>query len=103
MYNNRIDFVKLAKITFEEADEDTFRGLALAKQSSRTGGSMPTVFNAANEKAVALFLDNKIRFLQIYELIEACMDAHKVIMDPTVDQILMAEQECYDYIDSMLK
>ena len=63
---------------------------------------MPTVFNAANEKAVALFLENKIKFLQIYELIRASMDNHKVIENPTVEQILAAEQECYDYIKSKL-
>ena len=103
MYNNRIDFAKLAQITFEEPDEETFKGLALAKQSSRIGGSMPTVFNAANERAVALFLDKKIKFLQIYDLIEACMDAHKAIDNPTGEEILASEQECYEYIDSMLK
>ena len=66
------------------------------------GGSMPTVFNAANEKAVALFLDEKIRFLQIYELIERCMDEHKTVENPNVDQILAAEQECYEYIDKII-
>ena len=63
---------------------------------------MPTVFNAANEKAVALFLDNKIRFLQIYELIRASMENHKMVEDPTVEQILSAEQECYEFIKSKL-
>jgi len=103
MTANRIDFAKLAQITFEEPDEETFKGLKLAKQSSVIGGSMPTVFNAANERAVALFLDNKIRFLQIYDLIENCMDSHKVISNPNVEQILDAERECYDYIDRLLK
>lgn len=102
MKDNRIDFATLAKITFEEPDYETFKGLTLAKKSSEIGGSMPTVFNAANEKAVALFLDEKIKFLQIYELIERCMDNHKVIDNPTVEQILAAEQECYDYIATMM-
>lgn len=98
MSDNRIDFAKLAQITFEEPDYETFRGLTLAKKSSMIGGSMPTVFNAANEKAVALFLDEKIKFLQIYELIEACMEAHKVIDNPSVEEILSAEAEAYERI-----
>ncbi|MBQ0027996.1 MAG: 1-deoxy-D-xylulose-5-phosphate reductoisomerase [Lachnospiraceae bacterium] len=102
MVNNRIDFAKLAQITFEEPDYETFKGLSLARKSSEIGGSMPTVFNAANEKAVALFLDEKIRFLQIYELIEECMAMHKPIENPGVDEILAAEQECYEYIENKL-
>ncbi len=98
MKNNQVDFYELASMTFEKPDMDTFEGLSMAYEASRIGGSMPTVFNAANEKAVALFLDNKIRFLQIYELIRASMENHKVVANPTVEQILMAEQECYDYI-----
>lgn len=102
MKNNQVDFYELASMTFEKPDMDTFEGLSMAYEASRTGGSMPTVFNAANEKAVALFLDNKIRFLQIYELIRASMENHKVVADPTVEQILTAEQECYDFIKSKL-
>jgi len=102
MKNNQVDFYKLASITFERPDMDTFEGLSMAYKASRIGGSMPTVFNAANEKAVALFLDNKIRFLQIYELIRASMENHKVIADPTVEEILSAEQECYEFIKSKL-
>ena len=102
MQNNQVDFYELANMTFEKPDTDTFEGLAMAYEASRIGGSMPTVFNAANEKAVALFLDNKIRFLQIYELIRASMENHKVVADPTVEQILSAEQECYEFIKSKL-
>ena len=102
MQNNQVDFYELANMTFEKPDTETFEGLAMAYEASRIGGSMPTVFNAANEKAVALFLDNKIRFLQIYELIRASMENHKVVADPTVEQILTAEQECYDFIKSKL-
>lgn len=102
MKENQIDFYKLASMTFEKPDTETFEGLSMAYEASRIGGSMPTVFNAANEKAVALFLDNKIRFLQIYELIHASMENHKVVENPTVEQILAAEQECYDFIKSKL-
>jgi len=102
MQNNQVDFYELASMTFEKPDMDTFEGLSMAYEASRIGGSMPTVFNAANEKAVALFLDNKIRFLQIYELIRASMENHKVVADPTVEQILSAEQECYEFIKSKL-
>lgn len=59
---------------------------------------MPAVFNAANERAVSLFLDRKIKFLQIPELIRESMGHHKVIQNPDVDQILAAEAETYDYI-----
>ncbi len=102
MQNNQVDFYELASMTFEKPDTDTFEGLAMAYEASRIGGSMPTVYNAANEKAVALFLDNKIRFLQIYELIRSSMENHKVVANPTVEQILSAEQECYEFIKSKL-
>lgn len=98
MDTGRVDFFRLKQLTFEEPDTETFRGLALAYQAARQGGSMPTVFNAANEKAVALFLQKKIRFLQIPELIEASMEAHKVIENPTVDQILETEAATYEFI-----
>lgn len=98
MDTGRVDFFRLKQLTFEEPDTETFRGLALAYQAARQGGSMPTVFNAANEKAVALFLQKKIRFLQIPELIEESMEAHKVIANPTVDQILETEAATYEFI-----
>ncbi|MGN0280180.1 MAG: 1-deoxy-D-xylulose-5-phosphate reductoisomerase [Lachnospiraceae bacterium] len=98
MDTGRVDFFRLKQLTFEEPDTETFRGLALAYQAARQGGSMPTVFNAANEKAVALFLQKKIRFLQIPELIEASMEAHKVVENPTVDQILETEAATYEFI-----
>ena len=94
----RVDLCKLGSLTFEKPDTDTFRGLALAYRAAERGGSLPTVFNAANEKAVALFLDKKIRFLEIPELIGAAMDAHQVTENPTVDEILAAEAETYEYI-----
>ena len=98
MDTERVDFFRLKQLTFEEPDTDTFRGLALAYQAARRGGTLPTVFNAANEKAVALFLQKKIAFLQIPDLIEGSMENHRVVDDPTVEQILEAEAETYEYI-----
>ena len=98
MDTGRVDFFKLRQLTFEEPDTDTFRGLALAYRAAKRGGSMPTVFNAANEKAVALFLKKKITFLQIPELIESSMENHRVIDNPAVEQILETETETYEYI-----
>lgn len=98
MDTGRVDFFRLKQLTFEEPDTETFRGLALAYQAARRGGSLPTVFNAANEKAVALFLQKKITFLQIPELIESSMEHHSVIDHPTVEQILDVETATYEYI-----
>ncbi|MBE5880901.1 MAG: 1-deoxy-D-xylulose-5-phosphate reductoisomerase [Lachnospiraceae bacterium] len=100
MQDNKVDFFALGQITFEEPDPEVFTGLKLAYEAFRVGGSMPTVFNAANEKAVSLFLDRKIRFLDIPELIGASMEQHKVIADPTVEQILETEASCYEFIES---
>ena len=97
----RVDFFALKSMTFEKPDEKTFKGLPLARKALSVGGSMPTVFNAANEKAVALFLNHKIRFLDIYDIIEASMENHKVIDNPSVDEILGAEAECYEFIQSL--
>ena len=100
MQENNIDFFKLGRITFEEPDMEVFTGLKLAYEAFRAGGSMPTVFNAANEKAVSLFLQDKIGVLEIPELSGACMQNHHVIANPTGEQILEAEAACYDYIES---
>lgn len=99
MAGERVDFFKLGQITFERPDTEVFTGLKLGMQAARTGGSMPTVFNAANEKAVALFLDHRIGFLEIPELIEKCMNRHQVIENPNVNEILQAEAETYEYIE----
>lgn len=96
----RLDFAKLGSITFENPDMETFKGLPLAMDASRTGGSMPTVFNAANEKAVALFLQRKIRFLDIYAIIEEAMERHEVISNPTAEEILAIEKDVYKRIES---
>lgn len=95
-----VDFYSLSAMTFEKPDMDTFRGLRLAFDAARAGGSMPTVYNAANEKAVALFLDKKIGFTQITDIIEECMSNHTNVLDPSVDEILLSEKETYDYIEN---
>ena len=102
MDGRRVDFFALKSISFEEPDIKTFRGLQLAYDAIAAGGSMPTVFNAANEKAVGLFLDKKIRFLAIYDLIQGAMEQHKVIANPTVDEILEAEAQAHAYISGKL-
>ncbi len=94
----RLDFAALTQITFEKPDMETFYGLKLAFEAGRRGGSLPTVFNAANELAVAMFLDRKIRYLQIPEIIQTCMENHKNIEEPTVEQILKTEKETYEFI-----
>lgn len=96
--NRRLNLFDIAKLTFEKPDTDTFTGLKLAFRAAETGGTMPTVFNAANEKAVSLFLDNKIRFLQIAEVIGAAMERHKVVENPNVAQILEAEKEAHESV-----
>lgn len=100
MAGKRVDFYELGSITFEKPDVETFRGLAMAYEAIKKGGSMPAVFNAANERAVALFLDRKIRFLEIYDLIQGAMEHHKNILNPSVEEILEVEAESYDYIDA---
>ena len=96
----RLDLFELANISFEKPDMDTFRGLAFAFDAMKQGGNIPTIFNAANEKAVALFLDRKIKYLEILDIIEAAMKECKYVDAPTVEQILETEQEVYDYIGS---
>lgn len=100
MRGKRVDFYELGSITFEKPDMETFTGLKLAMRAAKEGGSVPTVFNAANEKAVSLFLDKKISFLQIPEIIEMCMDAHKRLEAPNVEEILASEQETYELIQT---
>lgn len=97
---DRLDFAKTGSITFEDPDMDTFLGLKYAFEAARTGGSMPTVFNAANERAVSKFLKRQIGFTDIYEIIRYCMDGHRLIANPDVGQILNTEQAVYDIIES---
>lgn len=96
----RLDFRTLTQITFEEPDVETFKGLPMAMEASRCGGSMPTVFNAANELAVHKFLHEKIGFLDIYEIIGQSMSRHKVIPHPNLEEILEVEKETYQWIES---
>ena len=95
----RLDFSKLTDITFEKPDPDTFRGLSLAYQAGREGGSMPTVFNAANEKAVAMFLNREIGYPDIPRIIEEAMMDHRKIADPSLEEILAVEAEVYAKIE----
>ncbi len=99
----RLDFGALTSIQFEKPDMQVFRGLSMAYQVGKEGGSLPTVFNAANEYAVARFLERRIQFLDIYQMIEMCVDAHKKIENPSVEEILEAEQWTYEYIESRWK
>jgi 1-deoxy-D-xylulose-5-phosphate reductoisomerase len=96
MDGKKLDLFSIADMTFEKPDPDVFKGLKLALKAAEIGGSMPTVFNAANELAVARFLDKKIGFLDIYETIEKAMDAHKTIANPSVEEILDSEKEVYE-------
>ena len=96
----RLDLFALRDLTFERPDTDTFRGLSLAYDAARRGGNIPTVFNAANEKAVAMFLDRKIAYPEITEMIEAAMEEVSYIAHPDLEQILETEQATYEYIGS---
>ena len=95
---DRVDFWSIGRLDFEKPDMDTFYGLALAYEAGRVGGTLPTVFNAANELAVSQFLNREIKYLEIGEIIEDCMRAHKTIENPTVNQILETEAATYERI-----
>ena len=95
---DRLDFSKLSQITFEKPDYKVFRGLSLAIEAGKTGGTMPTVFNAANERAVAKFLKGEIQYTDIVRSIEKCMDAHKVSAHPDLEEILATEQWVYSIL-----
>ncbi|MBS6645388.1 MAG: 1-deoxy-D-xylulose-5-phosphate reductoisomerase [Clostridiaceae bacterium] len=96
----RLDFAALGSITFENPDFENFKGLRLAYKAGKTGGSMPTVFNAANELAVKKFLDRKIGYLDITDMIEEAMNHHQAVKEPTVEKILETEAETYEYLES---
>lgn len=96
---DRLDFWKMHELTFERPDTDTFRGLPLAMEAARAGGTMATVFNAANERAVAKFLKEEIRFLDIYEIIGEAMARHRICPNPGLDEILETEQMTYEWIE----
>ena len=94
----KLNFFEMKSLTFEEPDMETFKGLKFALQAAASAGSMPTVFNAANEEAVAMFLNRKIGFLDIYKIIEEAMNRHTVIANPDIDTVLMVEKDTRDYI-----
>ncbi|MCI9283095.1 MAG: 1-deoxy-D-xylulose-5-phosphate reductoisomerase [Lachnospiraceae bacterium] len=96
----RLDFTKIENISFATPDPEVFRGLLLAYDSGKRGGSMPTVYNAANEYAVAAFLERKISYLTIVEMIESAMEHHRFVEQPGVEEILAAERETYEYLES---
>lgn len=98
----RLNLFELGNLTFEEPDTKTFKGLALAYEAMKRGGNIPTIYNAANEKAVALFLDRKISYLQITELIEASMNHIPFIDNPDLDAILQTEADTYEFIERFL-
>lgn len=100
MSGERVDFATIGSISFENPDIDTFKGLKLAYKAGNMGGSMPTVFNAANEKAVSMFLNREIEYLDIVNTIEKCMNEHKYIDNPNVEQILEIEKSVYELIES---
>ncbi len=95
-----LDLFKVGAMTFEAPRPDVFEGLVLAYKAARAGGSMPTVFNAANEKAVAKFLNREIAFLDIVDIIGNAMEDHKVIKNPDLDAILDTENQTYEFIES---
>lgn len=97
---DRLDFGTLKQITFEEPDFENFRGLALAFEALKIGGSMTTVYNAANELAVSRFLNREIGFLDITDMIEDSMKVHRVIENPDIEQILRTERETHEYLNS---
>ena len=99
MKGDRLDFWSMKEIIFDKPDYENFRGLALARDAGKAGGSVPVVFNAANEFAVATFLGKKISYLEITDMIQKAMEHHKVIDDPTVEQILETERE----VDELLR
>lgn len=99
----RLDFYELSNLTFEKPDTETFEGLSLAMEAMKQGGNMPTVFNAANERAVALFLDRKIGFLEITEIIAESMNQLKYREQPSLEEILDTEQAAYEFIESRWK
>lgn len=97
---DRLDFKAMKSIDFEEPDMHTFRGLKLAYVAGTIGGSMPTVYNAANEKAVEKFLNKEISYLEITDIVETCMQEHHTLVEPSLDEILMVESDVYRKIES---
>lgn len=100
--NKSLNLFEVGSLTFEKPDLDVFDGLRMAYEAGNMGGSMPTVFNAANERAVALFLDGRIRFMDITYIISECMGRHNLTESPNLSDILACEQWTYDTIDNYI-
>ena len=98
----RVDFFSLGTMTFERPDMETFQGLSLAYRALSAGGNLPTVYNAANEYAVAKFLDHQIAYLDIAKMIELSMEKISYIQNPSLEEILFTEQETYRYLEECL-
>ena len=98
----RLSFEELKQITFEAPDPETFRPLSLAFHAAKTRGTLPAVFNAANEEAVMLFLRDRIPFLRIGDLIAEAMDAHRVVRQPSLADIFAAEEEARNFVREQL-
>jgi 1-deoxy-D-xylulose-5-phosphate reductoisomerase len=96
----RLDFYKISQLTFEQPDMETFYGLRLAYDALKRGGNVPTIYNAANEYAVAKFLDRQISYLQITQIIEQCMNEIAFCENPGVSQILETQNEVGEWIES---
>ena len=103
LYADSLDLFKVGTLTFERPDMETFYGLALAYDAMSAGGNVPTVYNAANERAVSLFLKNKIKFLEIPEIVSEAMINVDFIDNPTIEQVLATEQATYEYIEGRWK
>ena len=99
----KLDLFEVGQLTFERPDIDTFRGLGLAFLAAKKGGNATTILNAANERAVSLFLDKKIKYLEIIDIIEESLNNVTFIENPNLEEILGSEQETYDFISSRWK
>jgi 1-deoxy-D-xylulose-5-phosphate reductoisomerase len=95
-----LDLFTANQLTFEKPDLQTFYGLRLAYEAAEQGGNVPTIYNAANERAVAKFLERKIAFLEIPEIIACCMQEISFVSEPSLEQILETEAATYEYIES---
>ncbi|XOQ26671.1 MAG: 1-deoxy-D-xylulose-5-phosphate reductoisomerase [Mitsuokella multacida] len=99
----RLDFWKLKDLTFERPDTETFKGLRFAYEAGKMGGSMPCVFNAANEVAVGAFLKGQIHFLDIYDIIESAMMKRECVLSPTLEELFEEDRWARAYAESLLK
>ena len=99
----RMDFFKLGTMTFEKPDLENFPGLALAYQAAKLGGSVPTVYNEANERAVDLFLNRKLPYLGITDLIQEAMESIKEVPHPSLEEILAVKAQVDEFVDAKFR